>query len=213
MAEKQLEDFVENALRAGATRSDIEAALKEAQWSPDQIRESLASFAPVEFVVPVPKPRVQVSARDAFRYVLVFGMLYLSGFFFGNLLFQFVNLAFPDDVTWRRTDYVYDEIRWATSVLIISFPVYLFLSYRIAKEIAADPARRVSPVRRWLTYLTLAIAALIIVTDLILVVYNFLSGELTVRFVLKTVIVLGVSSAIFSYYLRSIRLDDEALSQ
>ncbi|MEM8981734.1 MAG: DUF5671 domain-containing protein [Pseudomonadota bacterium] len=213
MADQQLLEFVDSSLRAGATKTEIEAALKEAAWSPDQINKSLASFANVDFVVPVPTPKVYVSARDAFRYVIVFAMLYLSAFYLGDLLFQFVTLGVTEHAEPRRVSYVYSSIRWATSGLIIAYPIYLYLSYRIAVEIAADPASRVSAVRRWLTYLTLAIAALVIVADLILLLYNFLSGDLTLRFLLKTLIVLCIAGAIFGYYLRSIRLDDEALSR
>lgn len=201
------------SLRAGATKEEIETVLKQTGWSSDQISESLASFADVEFVVPVPKPKLQLSARDAFRYLIVFGMLYVSGFYLGDLLFQFVNLAFPDHTEQNQLAGVYGSIRWATSALIVSFPIYLYLSYRIASDIAIDPSSRISAVRRWLTYLTLAIAASIIVGDLIFLLYSFLSGELSTRFFLKTVIVLCIAGAIFGYYLWSNKADDEAISQ
>lgn len=212
MPDARLQDFVEASLRAGATKEDINAALKTSGWSADQIRDSLDSFADVAFVVPIPKPKAQLSARDAFRYLIVFSMLYVSGFYLGDLLFQFVNLVFPDDLNEYRIDSVERSIRWATSALLVSFPLFLFLSYRIASEIAADPSTRNSAVRRWLTYLTLAIAASIIVGDLIVVLYSFLSGELSVRFLLKTLIVLCIAGAIFGYYLWSNKADDRALS-
>ena len=163
--------------------------------------------------MPVPKPKVQLSARDAFRYLIVFSMLYVSGFYLGDLLFQFVNIAFPDYAAPYAMERVNNAIRWATSALIVSYPVYLFLSYRIAVEINQDPTSRTSAVRRWLTYLTLAIAASIIVGDLIVLLYSFLSGEISVRFILKALIVLCIAGAIFSYYLWSNKLDDKALSR
>ena len=213
MTDVKLLDFVENSLRAGAKKDEIEEILNQGGWSADQVKEALASFADIEFVVPVPKPKTQLSARDTFRYLIMFGMLYISGLCLGNLLFQFVNLAYPEGTELNRIEYVYQSIRWATSALIVSFPIYLFLSYRITTEIALDPSSRVSAVRRWLTYLTLAIAAAVIVIDLIVLVYNFLAGELSVRFILKILIVLSISGSVFSYYLWSNKLDDEAISQ
>ena len=213
MPDAKLVDFVETSLRAGATKDEIQASLEKSGWSSDQIKESLACFADLEFVVPVPKPRVQLSARDAFRYLIIFGMLYVSGFYLGDLLFQFVNLAYPDHTEHNRIESVYSTIRWGTSALIVSFPIYLYLNYRVTKEMALDPSSRVSAVRRWLTYLTLVVAALIIVGDLIFLVFNFQSGALSPRFVLKTLIVLSIAGAIFGYYLWSNKVDDEAISQ
>lgn len=213
MPDAKLADFVEASLRAGATKDEIRESLKMVGWSSDQITDSLASFADFQFVVPVPKPRAQLSARDAFRYLIVFGMLYISGFYLGDLLFQFVDLAIPDGAQKSSIESTYSSIRWAASALIVSFPIYLYLNYRIAKEIALDPSSRISAVRRWLTYLTLAVAASIIVGDLILLIYNFLSGALSARFILKTSIVLCISAAVFGYYLWSNRIDDEAISQ
>jgi hypothetical protein len=57
-------------------------------------------------------------------------------------------------------------------------------------------------VRRWLTYVTLFLAAGVLVGDLITLVYNVLAGELTLRFVLKVLIVGAIAGAIFWFYLR-----------
>lgn len=212
MSDTTLTTFVDASLRAGASRSEVAIALAEAGWSTNQIAEGLTSFAEVDFVVPVPKPKAQLSARDAFVYLVIFGTLYLSAFYLGDLLFQFVNLAFPDELQDRAV-YVYRQIRWSTSAIIVAFPVFLYVSYRALNEVAHDATRRTSAVRRWLTYLTLFIAASIIVGDLISLVDNLLSGGLTARFLLKTSIVGLIAGIVFGYYLWSIKADDEALAQ
>jgi len=206
LADQTLTDFVKVSLQSGATKGEIKTALIEAGWSGDQIADALATFSDVNFVVPIPKPKAQLSARDAFFYLVTFVTLYVSAFHLGSLLFDFVNLALPDELN-SRTNRIYRDIRWATSALVVSFPIFLYLSYKISSEIAQDPTRRNSAVRRWLTYLTL------IVGDLIYVVYNLLSGEITTRFLLKTAIVLCIAGSIFSYYLWSMKADDEAMSQ
>lgn len=212
MTDTTLNAFVEASLRAGTSRSEIENALMEAGWSRDQITDGLTSFADVDFVVPVPMPKAQVSARDAFLYLVMFGTLYLSAFHLGNLFFQFVNLAFPDELQ-ERVEFFYEQIRWATSTIVVAFPVFLYLSYRTLKEVKSDPTRRTSAVRRWLTYLTLFIAASVMAGDLISLVYNMLSGGLTVRFILKTIIVGLIAGVVFGYYLWSTKADGEVLAQ
>jgi hypothetical protein len=190
----------------------VEQALLTAGWSPEQVADGLSSFADVDFLVPVPKPRAQLSARDAFRYLVMFGTLYVAAFQFGQLLFQFVNLAIADELA-ANVNRVYWQIRWATSALIVSYPIFLYTSYRITVEIAQDPTRRNSAVRRWLTYVTLFLAVSIITGDLIALLFNFLSGEVTFRFLLKFAIVAVIAGSVFSYYLWSMKADDKALAR
>jgi hypothetical protein len=214
VADTKLVVFVESALRAGQSRDAVRQALEQAGWSKDQVGDALAHFADVAFAVPVPRPRAQVSARDAFWYLLMFGTLYTSAYYLGDLLFGFINRAFPDDLSFNeRTEFIDRGIRWATAALVVSFPVFLFTAWKTGKEVAADPTRRNSALRKWLTYMTLLIAATAIVTDCITLVFNLLGGEVTLRFVLKVLVVAVIASAGFGYYSWSIRADDAALAR
>jgi hypothetical protein len=217
MAHAQLVLFVESALRAGQPRDAVRAALEQAGWSKDQVADALAHFADVAFAVPVPRPRAQLSARDAFWYLLMFGALYTSAFYLGDLLFGFINRAYPDQANLgyypNTTEYIESGIRWATAALIVAFPVFMLAALKLGREVTADPSRRNSAMRKWLTYLTLLIAAGAIIGDAITLVYNMLSGDLTVRFVLKAIVVAGIAAAVFGYYTWSTRRDDEALGR
>jgi hypothetical protein len=213
MADSRLIAFVEAALRAGASRADVEKALEDAKWSREQIGDGLTHYADVPFVVPVPRPRAHLSARDAFLYLLMFAMLYLSAYYFGSLLFQLINSAFPDGLERFTLNAIAERIRFATAGLIVAFPVFLFTAARIAQTIRSDATHRNSAIRKWLTYLTLFAGAAVIVGDSITLLYNLLSGDLTVRFVLKVLVVAAIAGAIFGYYTWSIRADDEALAQ
>lgn len=204
--------FVEEALRAGSSRQDVRQALEAAGWPKEHVAKALAAFSDVEFPVPVPRPRAAVSARETFLYLVMFGMLYVSAYNLGQLLIQFVNLALPDPVLdqYQRP---LTRIRWSVSALLVAFPVYLFIAWWISKGIAQDPTRRASLPRRWLTHLTLAIAACVVATDLIWLLNSMLSGELTTRFVLKVLVVALVAGAVFGYYLWSARADDRELAR
>ena len=213
MADTTLLLFVKEALSSGSSKTDTENALMKAGWPKHQITNALDTFSTVEFPIPVPIPRVHFSARDTFLYLVMFGMLYLSAYNLGNLFYQFVELAFPDPAFERLRQMVSGRIRFSVSALIVAFPVFLLISSMIAKQIHGEPAQRLSAIRRWLTYLTLAIASCIIVGDLIFLFNSFLSGELTMRFVLKVLIVGSISGAIFFYYLSETRNDDKVLTR
>lgn len=203
--------FVKEALARGLPRSQIEQALLTAGWEREQIVAGLAGFADGDFPIPVPRPRPYLSAREAFLYLLLFTTLYVSAYNLGQTFFQLINLAIPDAAAPTYAPgpaRIRESIRWAVSSLVVAFPVFLYLSALTGKEVRRDPARRTSKVRRWLTYLTLFIAAAVIIGDLIALLSDLLGGELTLRFALKVVTVGGIATGIFAYYLHDLRSED-----
>jgi len=209
-AMQELEGFVREALSHGKAKPATEAALLAAGWPGDQVRSALAAYADVAFPVPVPRPRPYLSAREAFFYLLLFATLYVAAYHLGSLLFDLLNRAFPDptDSEWAvRT--LGESMRWSAASLIIAFPVYLFLAWHLGKELARTPAKRLSAVRRWLTYLTLFLAAVALIADMITLVNNLLGGELTLRFGLKVAIAAVIAGSIFGYYLSDLRQDEK----
>lgn len=205
---QELEQFVRDALMSGASREGIGKALVDAGWSAEQADGALSAYAEVVFPVPVPRPRPELSARDAFLYLVLFTTLYISAYQLGDLLFDLINLAFPDAAARAHGTGLFRGIRRSAAAIIIAFPIFLLLSARIGRELRRQPAKRLSPVRRWLTYLTLFIAAVVLICDLITLVDHLLGGELTVRFVLKVVVAAAIAGAIFGYYLWDLRRDE-----
>ncbi len=206
----ELDRFVHDALARGVPRPEIERALVDAGWSADRARAALSAFADLPFVVPVPRPRPSLSAREAFLYLTLFTALYLAAYHFGSLCFDLINLQFPDPADDLRGGFYGDGMRWSVAWLIIAFPVFLFLSRQIARELARDPIKRLSPVRRWLTYLTLFVAATVLIGDLATLVYRLLGGEITTRFLLKVMIVAAIAGTTFGYYLLDLRREEAA---
>ena len=203
---QDLELFVREALLRGCSRAEIEKAMLDAGWTADQAKSAMGAFADVPFSVPVPKPRPYLSAKEAFLYLVLFTTLYLSAFHFGSLLFDFINGAFPD-IDQRIRDQG-DSMRWSVASLVIAFPVFLYMSRLVGRALAKDPVKRLSPIRRWLTYLTLFIAAGCLIGDLIALVNQLLGGELAVRFLLKVLVVGAIAGTVFGYYLRDLRREE-----
>jgi hypothetical protein len=206
--------FVRDALASGRARADIEAVLLRAGWAREQAREALAAFADVDYPVPVPRPRLSLSARDAFLYLTLFLTLYISAWHLGALSFDLIDHAFPDPAERGLTSaWTLAAIRWSVASLMVAFPIFLFMSRLLNREVLDDPARRASPVRRWLTYLTLFLGASVIICDGTVLVDRLLGGELTIRFVLKAATAAIIAGSIFLYYLRELRADQPAADQ
>ena len=206
---EELLGFVRDALSRGLSRAQVGEALQQAGWSPDEVRSAMDAFAEIDFPIPVPRPRPYLSAREAFLYLVLFTTLYVSAFNLGSLLFQFINQAFPDSAAPAgMAEFSRQAIRWAVSSLVIAFPVLLFVSRLLGKSIQRDPSKRASKVRKWLTYLTLFVAAGIVIGDLTTLVYSFLGGELSWRFCLKVLTVGAIAGGIFFYYLSDLRQDE-----
>jgi hypothetical protein len=209
---EELIGFVRDALARGVTRPQIEDALRQAGWDPKQVSAALGAFAPVAFPLPVPRPRTSLSARDAFFYLLLFSSMYVVAFQFGSLLFDFINRVFPDPAAGELERFQRDSIRFSVSSLIVALPVFLYMSRVTNQETAADPGKRTSPVRRWLTYLTLFSAACVLIGDVTTLIYNVLGGELSTRFVLKVLVVAAIAGTIFWFYVGDLRVEErEAL--
>lgn len=204
---QDLEQFVRTALEKGATRDQIGKALADAGWAPEQTRSALSAYADVSFMVPVPQPRPYLSARDAFLYLVLFTTLYMSAFHLGSLVFELINRAFPDPAQLRGIVFT-SSVRWSVATLLVAFPVFMLMSIKIGRDVARQPVLRQSVVRRWLTYLTLFVAAVSLIIDLITLVDGVLGGEATTRFVLKVIVAGVIAIVVFGYYLWDLRQDE-----
>jgi hypothetical protein len=143
--------------------------------------------------------------RDVFLHLLAIVTLYWSAVSFVTLLWQYINYFFPDVLNRYYSMGFAGPIRFAVSSLIIVFPVFILVSWYLNKVYAKESQVRESRIRKWLIYLTLFIASLVIIGDLITIINIFLGGEITTRFILKAVSVLLVAGVIFGYYLDDVR--------
>jgi len=96
------------------------------------------------------------------------------------------------------------EMADALACVIVAFPIYLMVMIYIIRTVEAHPEKRESPVRKWLTYIALLIAAGIVLGDLITFLTYFLRGDLTARFASKVATVLVLAGGVFWYYLGSL---------
>jgi len=145
--------------------------------------------------------------RDVFMYLLAIITLVASCIAWGSVLFDMVNVYLPD-VTQAGSWYfqsILSSLRMGLATLIIVFPIFVWLTRTLNKDLEISPERRESIIRKWLLYFTLFVAALFVIGDLVSVLRSFLNGELTTRFLIKSVIILAIAGSAFSYYLSYLR--------
>lgn len=159
--------------------------------------------------MPKPKQPLHPSrSREFFLYGLLFITLYIAAFSLGGLLFQLINLYLPDPAA---REYAYgmqharDLLRGFASALIVSGPVFFWLIMKLRREQRASVGLAVSPLRKWLTHLTLLVASVVAIADVTGIVNGFLGGELASRAFAKMISVLVIAGAGLVYFLSDVR--------
>lgn len=153
------------------------------------------------------------TARDVFSYLLLIIMFIVGVVSFLTLLFQYINIQFPDQLDYWWREGALQAIRGAISALVVSWPVVIFMSIFIGKDLRADDGKQNIWIRKWLLHLMLFVSALAIIIDLITLINTYLDGEITVRFGLKVLAVLVVAVAVFWYYLWELRRDPTKMTK
>lgn len=125
------------------------------------------------------------------------------------LVFHYIDILLPDQLVSFHVRSG-DVIRWPLASIVILFPVYVWVSWTLAKDAARYPEKRQFKIRKWLLSFTLFLASAVIVGDLIALLYNFLGGELSARFLLKVAAVFFIAVAVFGYYLWNLRAETMA---
>jgi hypothetical protein len=214
---QELKQYIKAALEQGADREQITNTLTVSGWAEPVVLKTLEQFVGVDaHGVPIPAPRMQAHqiARDIFVYSLILITLGLNAFALGGLLFNLIEHYVPDAMTNRYYFNSMDRgISWAIAQLFIAFPVYSGLTYWVQKDVQQFPQKRESLIRKLLIYGILGITAVVGLGDLITTLTTYLQGDMTDRFALKALVVLGISSLIFIYYLFEMRRDDVLVRQ
>jgi hypothetical protein len=141
------------------------------------------------------------TAKDFFMRLLAIIALYICASSFIDMCYQYINAYFPDEMD----RYFIFSLRWDIASFIVSFPVYLYTTIWSHRECKQHPEKLNLKSRKWLINLTLFFAALVVMGDLGTLIYYFLGNPLTLRFLLKVLVLLIVAGFIFYYYLRDLK--------
>ncbi len=196
-----LVEFIETARAKGATDGKILPLLLSRGWPKQSVEAAFlaADERAIGLAVPEPGDRGGGSARDLFLYLLSFVSLSVWAQALGQVGFIAIDRFFDDPL--ERSRVISYTLASSLARLIIVYPVYVLLMRLLLADLAANPTKYQSGLRKWLTYLALFIAALIAIGNLIVFLTEFLRGSLTFVFTLKFAVVLAISGGTLWYYL------------
>jgi Domain of unknown function (DUF5671) len=147
--------------------------------------------------------------HTAKHFVLQLGSLvslYLSLSFLIVLLFGVINRLFPDAADqYYQIESYQSDIRLGIAMVVVFFPTYVLLTRTVNRMRRDDTGASYLSLTKWLVYLSLLVAGLTLLGDLVTVIMTYLNGEITQRFIFKAVAVLLIVGAAFYYYLLDAR--------
>jgi hypothetical protein len=204
-----LKQFVDAARSQGASDETLIALLRGREWPEEDVYRLLADHFEGRTNIQIPAYKRSGSAKDAFLYLFCFATLATWSIALASILFTLIERWFPDPLAATYSfRHAYYQIADSLACVIIAFPIYLWITRSILREMDLHPEKLQSSVRKWLTYIALLIAAGVVVCDLITFLTFLLRGEVTARFVAKAATVLFIAGGIFWYYFGSLRKAD-----
>lgn len=149
------------------------------------------------------KPKI--TPKDFFLWAGAILTFYWSVIAAILLIFDYINYTFPNVLVSLSDPYA-SGISLEMASIIVLLPAYMFLMHLIRKDAITDPSRNDIWVRRWAIILTLFVAGAAIAGDLITLLTTFLNGEeLTISFLLKTLVILLVAAGVFMHFIADLK--------
>jgi hypothetical protein len=201
-AKPEIDEFFERARSSGANEQTLIGVLVARGWPEKEVYKALAAHYERLTGIEIPgRGGAGTAAKDAFFYLLIFATLTTWTFSLGWLAFTLIEIWLPDTLfSGYSQAYTMEYIASALASIFVSFPIFLLVSRAVLREGRRHPETLDSPVRKWLTYIVLVVAALVFMGDLITALTYLLRGEITSRFLAKVFVVLLLSGGVFFYY-------------
>ncbi|HZZ00685.1 MAG TPA: DUF5671 domain-containing protein [Candidatus Baltobacteraceae bacterium] len=199
-------NFIRSAKQHGIADEFVVSLLRHNGWPERRIFRAFSSYYSETMGVAMPARAGSIEhARDAFLYLLNFITLGFWTVALGQIWYQLIARWFPDVQSQYYVDQsLRDAISGQIATVIVTFPIFLFVHSLIQQELRKRRDLYDSGIRKWLTYIALVIAALVVLGDAIWFLTSLLRGELTVRFILDSIVLLVLGGGVFAYYLATI---------
>ncbi len=151
---------------------------------------------------------VRVTApRDFFLYLLATVALYISAIGAMTVIAGLADFWFPEAL--GRSELTAGPLRFGLSMLIVAFPIFLYVNRIIHGKIRSGEVEPESTMRAGFTYFTLFVIAVTALVDLMVIVKVYLNGELTTRFLTKAVGVLVIVGLVYRYYQNDLKASSD----
>ena len=119
-----------------------------------------------------------------------------------NIGFDIIDLLLPDaNESWYSFySGVYNGLPFALAFFLVAFPIYLFLTAKITVLPLEQMSHTVRVLRSVAVAIVLSVSFGIIAISGAIFMYNFLVGDLTIRFLFKFLFLVFIGILLFYYY-------------
>ena len=213
----KLNDFIDHARDKGMDLASIRQLLLSAGWRDQAIAESICAR---ELELSIPKPTIPVrvasqhpvsirhKSRDAFLHLLAYATLYLWSMSVVLLLFTYLDFAFPDSawrISYNQRQTLLSTVRVQLAVVTVAFPVFLVCWHYLLREVKRTPTSGRGVLRRWLGNFSLFVGVITLSVNAMTLVFFWLEGQMTIRFVLKVVCLFMIAGCLVGYLAWTLR--------
>lgn len=206
----ELEDFIRQGRTRGMDPGTIRMVLLAAGWKDADVAETLARQT---LDLPIPRPRRTAGAWDVFRNLLTFGLLFATLVHAVILGFGILDRLFPDPANFQAWNIDPEEnlsgLRFSLATVVVTFPLFLVFSRLGLLEGERRPESLQTPVRRFFLWLTLLVAAVTVLGNLIALLFFFFEGQLQGLTLVKMGLLLVLALSVFAYYRLVMRLEEQ----
>lgn len=224
MMNQPLISYIKTGRSHEMSENDIEKSLLDTGWEPAVIKQAFIDSQSSTVPLPPPPtpPPTEIAAIkkhqsshymwDTFEHTLMFISLYVLAITIVLMLHFFIDRWFPKIDVYSTSvdtysDFTFAILRGYMASLIVAYPLFSFFFLRNTKRTLANPQIRSMHSRKSLIYITLVATFLIVLFHVVQIVYNFLQGDTTLNFLLHVLATVGVSGAIFGYYVNEVKED------
>ncbi len=230
MVTPELSAYVKASRVKKASDDEIRSKLQAVGWKEEDINAALAMDSGVplppsdqspvtndkltshsSLVTNLSDVKSPESMWDSFEYILMFIAMYVSAISLATILNYLVDQWFPSysysNPTYITNTTIPDYLYGFLSALIVSFPIFAFLFLNLTRRVQKNPLVKKMHSRRMLVYITLIVSFIILLFSVIFAVHTFLTGNISVNFLLHLLVAMGISGGIFVYFLGEVKED------
>ncbi|MBD0864301.1 MAG: hypothetical protein GDA36_01175 [Rhodobacteraceae bacterium] len=196
----RLTSFVHQALAAGHDRPSIERALLRAGWHKRSVELALGQWADTDLNTPVPRPNIQVSAKEAFLYAFLITTMLICAANVVSLSFHLIDIWWPKSEDSEFTGVINSLINGSIAALIVFVPSFAWVHTAIKNRLRQYPEAAMSTVRNWANHIAMFLAAMTLLYNLFWLIRTILESELSLPDLGKMVCLAAVSGAVLLYF-------------
>lgn len=205
----ELHSFIQGAVRSGKSLAEARKVLEDAGWGKDALDPAFERYHPADFPVAVPRPGTFASPRLFFLNAFYFLALYTVIYTLVACLFTFLDHYLPDGHGVLNSSPLGNDLLNKIATLIVFAPM-VWLADRLIRSAAQKLGQTAPKIRLILVYFTMFIGAMVTLTTLCLFVYYLLSGEMSLRFMIKMGILGAMAGLIWLYFKDELKRDERA---